>query len=376
MLVVLGCSAMPSSSVRAEATPTAGPCIQGTLNSGALSLTCLPANGWNGDLVVFAHGYVAADRPLGFYHLTLSDGTPLPVLVLALGYAFATTSYRSNGLAILEGVDDLRLLVSSFPGLAGRPAGRTYVVGVSEGSLIATLLAERHPTLMTGTLAACGPLAGLRDQVTYVGDFRVLFDVFFPNVLPGGAIHVPTEVMEGWDSTYAPAIVRALVSHPDAAVELISASGAAFDPAEPFPTIVRTTLEVLWYSVFGTNDAIAKLGGNPYGNETRVYRGSRDDVQLNARAQRVTADSTAVAALSRYETTARAPTPLVIIHTIGDDVVPFTNVITYLIRAQATGQGRIVPIPIARYGHCAFTSAEALVAFLVLAAQAPPAARP
>jgi hypothetical protein len=34
---------------------------------------------------------------------------------MGLGYAFATTTYRQNGLAILEGVDDIRELVAAFP---------------------------------------------------------------------------------------------------------------------------------------------------------------------------------------------------------------------------------------------------------------------
>jgi hypothetical protein len=32
--------------------------VQGVLPSGALSLICTPTDGWNGELIVFAHGYV------------------------------------------------------------------------------------------------------------------------------------------------------------------------------------------------------------------------------------------------------------------------------------------------------------------------------
>jgi hypothetical protein len=87
-------------------------CTTGVLPSGALSLICMPALEWNGQLVVYAHGYVAPDQPLDFYQLTTPDGAPIPALVQSLGYAFATTSYRQNGLAILEGVDDIRELVA------------------------------------------------------------------------------------------------------------------------------------------------------------------------------------------------------------------------------------------------------------------------
>src|SRR5688572_631167 len=87
---------------RADAQPIPGPCQPGVLPSGALSLICVPAVGWNGQLVAFAHGYVDVREPLDFQNLMLPDGTPLPLLVQSLGFAFATTSYRQNGLAILE----------------------------------------------------------------------------------------------------------------------------------------------------------------------------------------------------------------------------------------------------------------------------------
>ena len=57
---------------------------------------------------------MAPGLPLGFYQLTTPDGLYLPLLVQSLGYAFATTSYRQNGLAILEGVADVQELVTAF----------------------------------------------------------------------------------------------------------------------------------------------------------------------------------------------------------------------------------------------------------------------
>jgi hypothetical protein len=38
----------------------------------------------------------------------------------------------------------------------------------------------------------------------------------------------------------------------------------------------------LWYNVFATNDARARLGGgNPYDNRQRLYVGSANDLLLN-----------------------------------------------------------------------------------------------
>ncbi len=138
---------VPADAMAAQAS--IGTCQRGTLPSGALSLICVPNSGWNGDLVVWAHGYTAFNQPLDFQNLNLPGGIYLPDLVQTLGFAFATTSYRQNGLAILEGVDDIRQLVAAFTGVAGGPPAHTYMTGASEGGIISTLLIERSPELFS-----------------------------------------------------------------------------------------------------------------------------------------------------------------------------------------------------------------------------------
>ena len=83
-------------------------CEEGSLPSGdqkfpasQLILVCIPAN-WNGNLVLYAHGYVPpqASLALPIEELTL-DGTFFPQLLLTQGFAFATSSFtkmvpRSN----------------------------------------------------------------------------------------------------------------------------------------------------------------------------------------------------------------------------------------------------------------------------------------
>src|SRR5437773_30417 len=295
----------------AQAAPAAlpGPCVPGTLPSHALSLVCVPRAGWNGALVVFAPGYASPFPPEDpkVRNLTLPDGTDLPTLVQSIGFAFATTSYRQNGLAILEGVDDMRELVSAFSVFPGVPPGfplKTYVAGVSEGGLVATLLAERSPDLFASALATCGPVGSFQAQVDYFGDFRVLFDYFFPGVLPGSAVNVPVPLMENWYTLYAPAVAAALTATPEArarAVELLRVAKAPFDPAHP-ETVLQTVLGVIWYNVFATNDAIAKLGGNPYGNRFRWYFGSSNDFRLNLMVRRFSESPVAREALRKYET--------------------------------------------------------------------------
>jgi pimeloyl-ACP methyl ester carboxylesterase len=349
--------------VDAQVVP--GPCTPGLLPSGALSLICVPAVGWNGQLVVYAHGYVAPELPLDFYQITAPDGTPIPLVVQLQGFAFATTSYRQNGLAILEGADDIRELVAAFS--ATRPAPtRTHLAGVSEGGLVTTLLAERSPELFASALAACGPIGSFRKQIEYLGDFRVLFDYFFPGVIPGSPVDIPASVRANWMTVYVPTITAALAANPSRALELMRTARAAYDPAAP-ATIVNTAINALWYNVFGTNDAALKLGGNPYGNRHTLYFGSSNDLRLNLRVQRITAAPAALAAVQAYETSGDLSIPLVTLHTTLDEVVPFRQELIYLPKVDLAERGRFIPLPVARYGHCNFTTTELLGSFLLAA---------
>ena len=143
-----------------------------------------------------APGYAAPGPLLNFHDLTLG-GVNLPALVLSQGYAFATTSYRQNGLAISRA--PTISANSSRPSPSGsRPPQRTFMTGGSEGGLVAALLLEQSPGMFSSGLAACSPVGTFRGQVNYIGDFRVLFDYFFPEVIPGSAIDVPFYVVKDW----------------------------------------------------------------------------------------------------------------------------------------------------------------------------------
>jgi hypothetical protein len=341
-------------------TAVPGPCVDGDLPHGAKSKICVPLAGWNRQLVVFAHGYIAPQEELGFYHLDFG-GVNLPLLVQSQGFAFATTTYRQNGLAILEGADDILNLVAAFRMQRGAP-DRTIVAGASEGGLVAALLLEQPSSAFSSGLAACGPVGSFRAQVNYVGDFRVLFDYFFPGVIPGTVVDVPADVPPNWYTVYLPRVLFALQSNPGRALELMRTSGAAYDPANPL-TIGQTTANILWYNIFGGTDAENKLGGNPYGNQLRLYFGSSNDLRLNLRVQRYTASPAAVAEMGRYETSGRLKGSLVTLHTRKDDIVPFWHEPLYLAKVLLTGNRGLLPLPVDRYGHCNFTIDELLTAF-------------
>ena len=346
-------------------TAIPGPCVDGDLPHGAKSKICVPIAGWNHQLIVFAQGYIDPQLPPGFYQLDFA-GVNLPTLLQLRGFAYATTTYRQNGLNILEGADDIHNLVDAFK--MQRAPDRTFIVGASEGGLIAALLLEQSQNEFTGGLAVCAPVGSFRAQANYVGDFRVLFDYFFPGVIPGTVVDVPDEVRANWftpDPTgYRNRVLLALQSNLPRALELMRTSGAAYDPAN-LATIGLTATNILWYNVFGSIDAQDKLGGNPYGNQLRLYFGSSNDLRLNLRVQRYAASQLALASMKNYETTGRLKAPLVTLHTRKDDLVPFWHEPLYLTKVLLTGNSGLLPLPVERYGHCNFTIDELLTAFAV-----------
>jgi pimeloyl-ACP methyl ester carboxylesterase len=337
----------------------------GTQTSGAIYRICMPQR-WNGDLVLYAHGYVDVTKPVAIPEgqLSLPDGTSVPGLINSLGFAFATTSYSTNGLAVLQGLADLRELVTIFNAAQGQ-ARRVFVVGPSEGGLVTALAIERHPDIFAGGVAACGPIGSFRGQINYIGDFRMAFDHFFPGVIPGSPIEPPQAAIDTFDSVIVPAIRTAIQQNPDATRQLLNVSGAAVDPADP-ATVEETIVGLAWYSVFTSADAAQKLGGVPFGNLLRRYTGSDDDTFLNRSITRVAASTAALQQIkSAYETTGKLDRPLVTMHTTGDEIVPYWHEQLYAVKTLLSGSllKRHVNLRIERYGHCNFRAAETLAAF-------------
>ena len=297
-------------------------------------------------------------------------GLSVADIVRGLGYVYAATSYRDNGLVAADAVTDLEqlgeLVQAAHPALAAAPA---YLVGVSEGGL-ATALAMQNPSSpFAGGLALCGPVGSFQGQSNYFGDFRLIFDYFFPGVLPGSPFD-PADLLalqSGWESTWEPAIRVAIASDVAAGAQrtqqLLLVTRASYDSVN----LGQTVADVLWYEVFATPDALLKLGGLVFDNTTRSYVGSQNDVQLNAEIPRF-ALSADPADIARYETTGRIERPTVTLHTTGDQIVPYFNEYFYALKAFGEGDlAQLTPFSAARYGHCQFTLPEVLTAFAVLA---------
>jgi pimeloyl-ACP methyl ester carboxylesterase len=263
-------------------------------------------------------------------------------------------------------VADLLELVDTVEHQYRPDPARTVVVGFSEGGLVATLAVEHHPDRFDGALAGCGPTGDFRAQLDYIADFRVVFDYFFPGLIPGSPLDIPESVQEHWDQIYVPAIVLALGARPDAARDLLRVTGVPV-AGDDLRSIAEASIGLLWYNVFGTADAQARLGGQPFDNTQRVYAGSSDDSALNAGVARFAAEPEALAGLARFSTTGNLLVPLVNLHTTGDPIVPFRQASLYAAKVdQANQAARFTRIEVDRYGHCAFEAGELLNAFAAL----------
>jgi len=338
-----------------------------------LILTCIPP-GWNGQLVMYAHGYVPEQAPLALPagELFLPDGTFIPNVVLSQGYAFATTSYHKNGYAVEQARKDLNDLLNYFKKLAKPvPLQNVYIVGASEGGEIAALMIEHFPDKYAGALAMCGPIGGGPYQVQYLSDFRAVFDYYFPDAFSFGITDVPPDAYLNWGIYSTQTIPSTIAANPAGTAQLYAVTGAALDPQDP-TTAVETAIRVLFYSIWGTNDLVATAGGMPYDNQSTYYAGSFDDPALNAGVERVDSDGRARAYMRRfYQTTGELQRPLVTLHNTLDPAVPFQHEMIY--RELATQAGRenfLTVIPVSSYGHCNFTVEQIGGAFNLLVGQA------
>jgi len=371
VLVAPAAPALAGSAAQSE-PPFFYACEEGMFaETGASWVICMPERlglSWNGDLVIFVHGYVspyperAPEIPLDQYKVKYGPGeVKVHDVINGMGYAFATTSFRTNGLAVKDGVADIMDVWGKFRELHPlAPSARVYPLGFSEGGLIVTRLIEKHQAQFAGGIAACGPIGDFRMQINHFGDTRVAYDYFFGQIfpLPPSPIMIPEALMANWEAL-APQIAYVLGSNPLETARLLAAMQGPVDPADP-TTAITTIMGTLWYDVFAMNDARAKLGDNPFDNIDRVYA----DPGLDAGAERYAADRNALAKIeAQYQTTGRLKSPLVTLHNVGDPVVPYRHEVLYAQKIEASGSTALYyHIAAPSYGHCNFTQDQIMEA--------------
>jgi dienelactone hydrolase len=122
---------------------------------------------WNGELVLFAHGFVTNAGPNGS---ALRVGTHrIREHLVQHGFAWAASSYRCNGYVPGQGLLDTMALSDLFAkSNNGRAPQRTYLTGESMGGHVTLLGMQEFPTAFAGGLAMCPAGSELFDYFTAV----------------------------------------------------------------------------------------------------------------------------------------------------------------------------------------------------------------
>ena len=314
----------------------------------------VPEN-WNGDLVLYAHGFRG-----GGLELTVSN-PPIRRYLVEHGFAWAASSYATNGYDVTQGVKDQHDLGTLFNGLVANP-NRVYFTGTSMGGHITGVAIEQYRNAYDGAMPMCGVM----------GDNK-LFDYFVENHLTAHALaglDVPFPFPPGYSTTIVPQL-RALFGAPFPQVltplgqkyagvveNLSGGKRPMFDPGFRFaPT--------------GGNFLLSQGAGGGEGTRTNVdtvYQIDSDpalsaeEIALNASVRRIDLDPQA----RREQGLAGVPAisgsftmPVLSMHTLGDLFVPFSMEQIYARRAAENGVAdRLVTRAIRDINHCGFNTVE------------------
>jgi len=331
---------------------------QGVHNHAAYNVEVPPA--WNGDLVMWAHGYRGNTTVL----FAEAPAFGLRQRLLQQGYAWASSSYYSNGFDIRSGVLSTRDLALFFRGLVGRPH-RTYVAGVSMGGYIIGRSLEDFPDFYAGALPLCGVL----------GD-HALLDFFLDyNLVAQALAGVPAyPVPADYTTNAVPRIQAALgllgltPTGPDTTNDLgkqlraitINRSGGPRPGAAAAFAVWKDFLFGL--AVPSGGDSPSQRPGQLSTNVFTVYAPNAP-VNVNAAVQRVAPENLRERLSPRLtevpRIAGRPHEPVLSLHDLGDLFVPFSMEQRYAFDVALHGRSRLlVQRAIRAVQHCEFTPTE------------------
>ena len=340
--------------------------VDGSTGPGSVYRLIRPTN-WNGRLLLYAHGYVSPEAPVGIS----PDAQLVASLVVPRGFAVAISSFSENGWVVKDGTQRTHQLLGLFTSTFGQPT-RVYVAGASMGGLIAIRLAETWPNEFAGLLPACAVASGTTRQFDYALNVRVLFDVFYPGVLPWSPVDVPTG-LDPFLDIIAPA-VAAMTAVPAGAAAIASIA----QPPVPFangPELLESIATALVASA-GYRENLELTRGQPYfDNSATEYTGALPPATLafiNASVQRFSSSPAGRNLLAHdYTPTGDLRMPALTLSTFRDPVAPGFHRTIYGQQVAAQGNAALlVQRDVAGtgngYGHCTFTAQELSQAFLDL----------
>src|SRR3954462_1152438 len=377
--------------------------------NGAAWTAKVPAN-WNHTLLLWNHGIRTTIDPnrAAEWAPRGTDGDTTDAL-LAKGYALVGSSYRSNGFASRDAVNDDIALLAQFTRQFGKPA-RTYVWGASLGGLITEMLAEERPDLVTGAAPACGVLSGAVPIGDQTLDTLLMVRAFFRPTLKVSGYTSDAEAAHAFDllkgsvtsalaapATQTGAVGRLIAIAVLQGLPLQTRNYNGLTTASQAGAAAEGVLTQAGAAVLGSRDGIARAGGQPSTNVGTSYLarvtpeavarfqalGLPKDLlvsyasTLDRRVGRLAANPTARAkARALGSVRGRAVRPTVTMHTEFDQFVPASNEALFASRVAAAGAtAKVLQLFIAPpsyadagattgtgapygAGHCVFSSAQ------------------
>ena len=347
----------------------------------------VPKSGWNGKLVLWAHGYAGVSNALTV------QNPPIRRYLIESGYAWAASSYSKNYYDVRAGVEDTNALTLAFTNISaanGRilsAPSRTYLIGFSMGGHIAAAAIEaealataRNKARYDGAMPMCGVLGD-----TELFDYFAAYQLAAQQLAGLPAAKFPTP---RWNSDIAN----------DARTTLFNSTKSFATPTAQGMRIKNIVMNLTggqrpifnegfsfdsWHSAvwsaFGNSGDVSGIlatGKNVADTHRIRFRFEAPDTVVdtfNAGIARATADADANPLRAdglRWipKINGEFSVPVLTLHTLGDIYVPFHMQQVYRQRAAAKGNSdRLVQRAIRAAGHCDFTVAEQTAAFVDLA---------
>ncbi len=316
---------------------------------------------WNGDLVLYAHGFVPNGGAQG--SLLRVGNAPIRQHLVDEGYAWATSSYRCNGYVPGVGLLDTMALTDLFTKFSeGKAPRRTYLTGSSMGGHVTVLGMHEFPTSFAAGLAMCpaGP---------------ELFDFFAAS---SAAAEVVTGIQFSRDTIQQDvAKMTEIVGKPPdytdkgrqlASIQIETSGGprpfAVEGLASRFIPNFSTSQAALLGSTTPINRAIATTEIKYALDETLGLTSA----QLNARVRRKAADPEIRNPNGPYEEIVpydgKLERPLLTMHGTGDLFVPIF--LQRTLKKEVSGAARQALLAQRIYrisGHCGFSQPEMIKSF-------------
>jgi pimeloyl-ACP methyl ester carboxylesterase len=320
---------------------------------------------WNGELVLWAHGFVANEGPQGARLRVDGPGgretSAYRQHLIDNGFAWAASSYRCNGYVPGIGLLDTMALVDLFTKFNDSKApSRVFLTGGSMGGHITILGLQEFPTAFAGGLALCAAGPGEMDFLASVAAASEL--------ISGVRITAETQAE---DVKRLKEVLGTPPAYTEKGRQLASVEVQISGGPRPFAmeglasrfienaSIVLDDNNKLIWSRVATNADVR------YAIDERLGLTAE---AINAKVRRKTADAEARGLRGPYEEAipfdGKLERPLISVHNTGDLYVPIS--LQRVLKRAVDSAGRssfLVQRIIRSAGHCGFTPQELITSF-------------